>query len=87
MQKKYKTMGELIQARKERGKLTSKAQKDKLRNNKTFFRAEEDGQEYWNENTKLNFVTGLPVDGTGQFNARSTKWDLSTYKFPRTWKK
>ena len=85
MEKKYKTMGELIEARKARGKLTSKAQKDKLRNNKTFFKIGEDGREYWNENTKLNYVTGFYVERSGQFNARSTKWDLSSYKFPRTW--
>ena len=85
MEKKYKTMGELIEARKARGKLTSKAQKDKLRNNKTFYKTGEDGREYWNENTKLNYVTGFYVERSGQFHARATKWDLSSYKFPRTW--
>lgn len=85
MEKKYKTMGELIEARRARGKLTSKAQKERLRNNKTFYKIGEDGREYWNENTKLNYVTGFYIDPSSQFHARSSKWDLSTYKFPRTW--
>ena len=83
MESKYKTIGEQRAAAKARGKISSKNQKQKLNQNKTFFKIGPDGREYWNECTNLNFITGMTEPPAAKkYNSLKC---LDKVKFPRTW--